>query len=80
MINNAIFKERLGCIVIQNNITISAFPNLFYTRAFYLLNSVALSQYVNVAYSNWDNYNQHNDFIFNTKNNNHFKSESENLN
>lgn len=43
MTNDSIFNEKLDRIGIQNNTTIFAFLNLFYTRAAYLLNVIALS-------------------------------------
>lgn len=80
MTDNFIFDEKLGRIGTQNNTTISAFPNVFYIRAAYLSNNIALSRYVNSAHSNWDNYNQDNDFMSDTANNDSPESEPEDLN
>lgn len=78
--NDSIFKEKLGRTSTQNNIIMSAFPNLFYSKAVHFLNGIALSQYINFVHNNWDNYNQDNDFISNTTNNNSSKSEPKNPN
>ena len=80
MTDNSIFDEKLGRTGTQNNTTMSAFPNLFYTGAAHLSNGIALSQYVNSARGNWDNYNQDNDFMSNTANDDGLESEPEDLN
>lgn len=52
MIDDSILNEKLGRTGIQNNTTISAFPDLFYTGATYLSNGIALTRYVNSIHGN----------------------------
>lgn len=75
MTNDYIFNEKLGRTGIENNIAMSAFPDLFYIEAIHLSNSIALSIYINSTCSDWINYNQNNNFISNTKNDNSPESE-----
>lgn len=78
--DNSIFNKKLSHTGIQNNTIISAFLDLFYIRATYLLNNITLTRYVNFIYDNWDNYNQNNNITTNTANNNGPKSEPEDSN
>lgn len=80
MTNDFIFDKKLGRNGIQNTIVLSAFLDLFYTRAIYFSNGIALSKYVNFGHSNWDNYNQDNDFMSDIANNNGLESEPEDFN
>lgn len=75
-----IFDEKLGHINTQNNTTISVFSNFFYTKIIYLSNNIALTRYVNSTHGNWDNYNQNNNIMSNTTNNDGPKSEPKDLN
>lgn len=77
MTGDSIFNEKLGRTGIRNNTTMSAFPDLFYTGAANLSNGIALSKYVNSARGNWDNYNQDNDFMSDTANDDGPESEPE---
>lgn len=58
----------------------SAFFNLFYTKTVHFSISIALNKYVNSLYENGINYNQDNNFMSNTANNNSPKSELEDFN
>lgn len=80
MTNNSIFEEKLSCILMQNNIIISIFPNLFYTTTTYLSTGIVFNKYMNFAHGNWDNYNQDNNFIFDIANNNGLESKLEDPN
>ena len=78
--NDSIFDEKLGCINIQNNTTIFIFLNLFYIEATHLSNNIVLTRYIYSAHGSWDNYNQDNNVISNTVNNDSLKNELEDLN
>lgn len=52
IIENSIFKKKLGYISTQNNIAMSIFPNIWYIKAGYLLNNKVLSRYIKFAYGN----------------------------
>ncbi len=80
MTDNSIFDEKLGHTGTWNNTTISAFPNLFYTGATHLSNGIALTRYVNSAPSNWDNYNQDDNIMSETANDDGPESEPKDLN
>lgn len=80
MIDEFIFKEKLGHNNIQNNTTICAFYNLFYIGTCNLSNSKVLSRYVKFIYSNEENDNQDNEFISNITNNDYAKSKTRNFN
>ncbi len=80
MTDNSIFDEKLGRTGTRNNTTISAFPDLFYTGATHLSNGIALNRYVNSARGNQDNYNQDDDVISDTANNDGPESEPEDPN
>lgn len=58
----------------------SALSNLFYIGLVYFSNNKIISRYIISAYSNQDNYNQHDKSISNTANNNNSKSEARNFN
>lgn len=68
MTNDSIFDEKLGYTSTQNNTTISAISDLFYIGAIHLSNGIALTRYVNSACGNWDNYNQNNNVMSDTTN------------
>ncbi len=80
MINDSIFDEKLGCTGTQNNTTISAFPDFFNTGATHLSNGIALTKYVNFTHGNWDNYNQDDNIMSDTANNDSPKSEPQDPN
>ncbi len=77
MIDDSIFKERLGRIGMPNNTPISAFPDLFYIWSAYLSNSITLSKYVDFTRGNWDNFNLDNGYMSDIANNDGPKSELE---
>lgn len=58
MIEDSIFKEKLGRTGIRNNSAMSAFPDMWYIGAGRLSSGKVLSRYVKSARGNWDNYNQ----------------------
>ncbi len=80
MTNDSIFDEKLSHTGIQNNTTISAFPNLFYIGASNLSNGIALTRYVNSACGNWNNYNQNDDVISDIANDDSSESEPKDSN
>lgn len=49
IINDSIFKKKLGYTGMLNNTIISTFPNLFYIGSTHLSNNIALSRYVDFA-------------------------------
>lgn len=61
MTENSIFHEQLGRTGMRNNNAESALPNLFSIGVGHLSTGVALSQYINSARGNWDNYNKNKD-------------------
>lgn len=77
MIENSIFKKKLGCTGINNNSVMSAFPNMWYIEASRLSNSKVLNRYVKSTRGNWDNYNQNNKSLSNTVGNNKLESKAE---
>ncbi len=80
MTDDSIFDEKLGRTGTRNNTIISAFPDLFYTGATHLSNGIALTKYVNSAHGNWDNYNQDDDVMSDTANDDGPESEPEDPN
>ncbi len=80
MINDSIFKEKLGHTGILNNIAMSAFPNLFYIESAYLSNGITLSRYVDFAWGTWDNFDSDNRYISDNVNNDSLESEPEDPN
>ena len=77
MIEDFIFKEKLGRTGIRNNSAISAFPDIWYIGAGRLSNGKVLSRYVKFAHGNWDNYNQNDKSSSNTAGNDDPESEAE---
>lgn len=69
IINDSIFKEKLGYTNILNNILMSAFPDFFYIGSANLSNNIAVSKYINSAQSNRDNFNLGNGYMSDTINN-----------
>ncbi len=52
IINESIFKKKLGRTGMLDNTPMSAFPNLFYIGSAHLSNGIALSRYVDSARGN----------------------------
>lgn len=80
MINNSIFKEKLGCTSMSNNTAISAFPDFFYIGSAHLSNNIALSRYIDSTQDNYNNFNLDNGFMSNTANDDGLESEPEDPN
>lgn len=80
MIDDSIFNEKLGRTGIQNNTTIFVFSYLFYIRAIYLSNGIALTRYVNFVHNNWDNYNSDNDIMSDIVNDDGLENELKDFN
>ena len=80
MIDDFIFKEKLGHIGISNNTAILAFPNLFYIGSAHLSNYIMLSRYVDSAQSNENNFDLDNRHMSNTANNDGLESEPQDYN